>query len=68
MEISDNGIGISAQEMLKPDAFGIRGLHERAKTIGGWLDVSTRQGVGTSVILSVPLTAENNLFPEAQFK
>jgi two-component system sensor histidine kinase UhpB len=68
MEISDNGIGISSQEMLKPDAFGIRGLHERAKTIGGWLDVSSRQGLGTSVILSVPLNAETNLFTEAQFK
>ena len=68
MEISDNGVGISAQEMQKSDAFGIRGLHERAKTIGGWLDVSSRQGFGTSVILSVPLNAETNLYTEAQFK
>jgi two-component system, NarL family, sensor histidine kinase UhpB len=68
MEISDNGIGISEQEMLKPTAFGIRGLHERAKTVGGWLDVSTRQGSGTSIILSVPLTANGQLSAEAQFK
>ncbi len=68
MEITDNGIGISEAEMLKPDAFGIRGLHERAKTIGGWLDVSTRQGVGTSVILSVPLATTEQLSAEAQFK
>ncbi len=68
LEISDNGVGISVQEMQKADAFGIRGLHERAKTIGGWLDVSTRQGTGTSVILSVPLSAGSPLTPEAQFK
>lgn len=68
MEISDDGIGISAHEMQKPDAFGIRGLRERAKAVGGWLDVSSRQGVGTSVILSVPLTTETNHFTEAQFK
>jgi len=68
MEISDNGVGITEKEMAKPDAFGIRGLHERAKTIGGWLDVSTREGVGTSVILSVPLAASKNLSLEAQFK
>jgi signal transduction histidine kinase len=58
IEIMDNGKGISGQEMLKPDAFGIRGLQERAKTVGGWLDVSTREGAGTSIILSVPLKSE----------
>lgn len=68
LEINDNGIGISSQQMQKSDAFGIRGLHERAKAIGGWLDVSSRQGFGTSVILSVPQNAEANLFTEAQFK
>lgn len=68
MEISDNGIGMSEVEMRKSDAFGIRGLQERAKTVGGWLDVSTRQGAGTSVILSVPLSTEPGLSPEAQFK
>jgi len=68
MEISDNGIGISEQELQKPSAFGIRGLHERAKTIGGWLDVSTRAGIGTSVILSVPLTETPHDSLEAEFK
>lgn len=56
LEVSDNGIGISAEQLKKPESFGIRGLHERAKTVGGWLDVSTRVGVGTTIILSVPLT------------
>jgi len=68
MEISDNGIGISDLELRKPTAFGIRGLHERARTIGGWLDVSTRAGVGTSVILSVPLTETTHGSLEAEFK
>jgi signal transduction histidine kinase len=39
----------------RPKAFGLRGLHERAKTVDGWLDISNRGGVGTSIILSVPL-------------
>lgn len=68
LEISDDGVGISPQEMQKPDAFGIRGLHERAKTVGGWLDVSSRQGFGTSVIFSVPLNSGMSHFSEAQFK
>ena len=55
LEIKDNGKGISPIELNKPQAFGVRGLHERAKTVGGWLDVSTHLGSGTSIILSVPL-------------
>ena len=60
LEVSDNGVGISDLELAKADAFGIRGLHERARAVGGWLDISTRQGVGTSVILSVPLIEAAN--------
>jgi signal transduction histidine kinase len=44
----------------KPKAFGLRGLHERAKTVGGWLDISNQGGVGTSIILSVPLLPDAN--------
>lgn len=55
LEVSDKGKGLSRTELEKPGAFGIRGLHERAKTVGGWLDVSSRPGQGTSIILSVPL-------------
>lgn len=58
LEISDDGIGISEQDLAKAESFGIRGMHERARTIGGWLDISTRQGQGTSIILSVPLVEE----------
>ena len=36
-------------------AFGLKGLQERARTVGGWLDISSRPGQGTSVILSIPL-------------
>jgi len=54
LEVRDNGQGISPTELNKPKAFGLRGLHERAKTVGGWLDVSTHRDKGTSIILSVP--------------
>ena len=57
LEISDNGQGISRPELSKPKTFGLKGLHERAKSVGGWLDVSTGLGRGTSIILSVPLPA-----------
>lgn len=55
LEIKDNGKGIMPVERDKPNAFGLKGLHERARTVGGWLDVSTHGSTGTSIILSVPL-------------
>ncbi len=55
LEITDDGRGLDKAALAKPKAFGLRGLHERAKTVDGWLDVSSRDGVGTSIILSVPL-------------
>ena len=60
LEIKDNGKGISPAELNKPQAFGVRGLHERAKTVGGWLDVSSHPGSGTSIILSVPLASSDS--------
>ena len=55
LEISDDGCGIGPTALAKPKAFGIQGLHERARTVDGWLDISSQPGKGTSVILSIPL-------------
>ena len=54
LEISDNGRGLSAQDLAKAQSFGIRGLKERALTVGGWVDLSSGSA-GTTLILSVPL-------------
>ncbi len=54
LEISDNGRGLDQEDLAKARSFGIRGLHERAGTVGGWIDLSSG-GQGTSLILSVPL-------------
>ena len=59
LEVSDNGRGLNAEDLAKARSFGIRGLHERAGTVGGWVDMGSgeggRRGRGTSLILSVPL-------------
>lgn len=57
LEVTDDGRGIDPAMLDKPKAFGLKGLQERARTVGGWLDISSRPGHGTSVILSVPLTS-----------
>lgn len=55
LEISDNGRGLSPDDLAKARSFGIRGLHERARTVGGWVDLSS-DASGTTLILSVPLS------------
>ncbi len=54
LEVSDNGRGLCAADLGKAQSFGIRGLHERARTVGGWIDLSSSPS-GTTLILSVPL-------------
>ncbi|CAM3827951.1 response regulator [Roseateles saccharophilus] len=58
LEIRDDGRGIAAGDLAKERSFGIRGLHERAATVGGWVDLSSSPGGGTSLILTVPLAAD----------
>jgi signal transduction histidine kinase len=55
LEISDNGRGMTSTDLAKTQSFGIRGLRERAATVGGWIDLSSWAGRGSSLILSVPL-------------
>ena len=54
LEISDDGRGVSQDDLAKARSFGIRGLRERAGTVGGWVDLSSGPH-GTTLILSIPL-------------
>ena len=55
LEVADDGCGTSAGALAKPQSFGLKGLRERARTVAGWLDISSQPGQGTSVIVSIPL-------------
>lgn len=55
VEISDNGVGMHTKDTQKQRSFGLRGLQERAQSVGGWLDISTRLGQGTAIVLTIPL-------------
>jgi signal transduction histidine kinase len=54
VEVSDNGRGLTADDLAKAKSFGIRGLRERADTVAGWVDFSSDSS-GTTLILSVPI-------------
>jgi signal transduction histidine kinase len=64
LEVADNGKGASDLDLAKAQSFGIRGLKERAKTVGGWLDVSSRFGAGLAITLTIPLTDAANPIQE----
>ena len=59
LEVSDNGRGLSQEDLSKTRSFGIRGLRERAAQVGGWVDLASGPG-GTTIILSVPLSSEGD--------
>ena len=57
LEIVDDGVGMPPEALAKNRSFGLRGLRERARRAGGWLDVSSPSGCGTSIILTLPTRA-----------
>lgn len=57
LEIRDNGKGLPESQSSRPDAFGLRGMAERARVHGGWVEISSQPGKGTTVMAAVPLAA-----------
>jgi signal transduction histidine kinase len=55
LEISDNGCGFDPASLEQTQRFGVRGMRERAQGYGGWVELNSRPGRGTTVMLSVPL-------------
>jgi hypothetical protein len=58
LEVADNGQGLTEQDRQKSNSFGLQGLEERARSVGGWLDISVMPGRGTAIILSIPLSTD----------
>lgn len=60
VEIEDKGPGLEASALKKPHSYGLRGLSERAKSVGGWLDISSNAQKGTVITLTVPLAPDES--------
>lgn len=60
IEISDNGPGFDTYHLNSSRGFGLKGLSERAESIGGWLDISSSPGRGTSITLTAPLSGASD--------
>jgi signal transduction histidine kinase len=55
LRIEDNGKGILEENIIKGKSLGILGMHERARQIGGDLQIFKGLETGTTVLLTVPL-------------
>ncbi len=54
LEVQDDGVGIDPTDLQKKTSFGVRGMKERAQSLGGWLDINSGRGKGTTLMLSIP--------------
>ena len=57
LEVTDNGCGISEQDMTKPKSFGIRGMRERCQQLRGNLLITGKPDKGTKINISIPVNA-----------
>jgi signal transduction histidine kinase len=58
LEIADDGPGFDTGSLEVTAGFGVRGLMERARGLGGWAEVSSSAGRGTTVMFSIPSSAQ----------
>jgi signal transduction histidine kinase len=58
MTVTDNGIGIGARERGKVGSFGLVGIEERISILNGAFSITSTDGEGTTVCVSVPLHAD----------
>jgi signal transduction histidine kinase len=65
LRIEDDGTGIRQVTNSMRPSFGLAGMQERVSTLGGQMKVTSREGQGTTISITVPLRAEK---PEKRHK
>ncbi len=55
LSVADNGRGFDTKSLLDSQGLGVAGMRERAALVGGALEIHSRPGKGTRVVLRVPI-------------
>jgi signal transduction histidine kinase len=63
--VQDNGKGAPPSAFESSDAYGVMGMRERAGHFGGWLHIDSQMGLGTKVILTIPMYQSMHLLARA---
>ncbi len=53
--VTDDGIGFDEKARNKPRSFGLRGIQERMRQLGGKVVIESKPGHGTRIAVSVPM-------------
>jgi signal transduction histidine kinase len=53
--VKDDGCGMAPPDPLRKRSYGLIGMRERVRLLGGSLDVSSGAGAGTRIEVSLPL-------------
>ncbi|MBV8275119.1 MAG: GAF domain-containing protein, partial [Verrucomicrobia bacterium] len=59
LKITDNGSGFAKNEQARVKGFGLSNMRARADSLGARLDITSRPGRGTSVVIRLPIEAAN---------
>lgn len=62
LSVHDDGIGITEQQKENSSSFGIIGMRERTRFLGGDVYIEGEERKGTKVTLHIPLDTENGKF------
>ena len=55
LTVSDDGIGMDTAARPHARSFGLRGIRERVMLLGGSLEVASRPGAGTTLVVRLPV-------------
>lgn len=53
--VQDNGAGMPGNAEYKPGCFGLSAMHERIYTLGGNMDICSRQQRGSAIYVTLPI-------------
>ncbi|HEX5590190.1 MAG TPA: GAF domain-containing sensor histidine kinase [Candidatus Limnocylindrales bacterium] len=56
LTVEDNGVGFDPSAPRGPGHFGLANLHDRAASVGGSLEITSRIGSGTRIIVRLPMS------------
>lgn len=70
--VHDNGVGFSLKKVKKDPgkwaSFGVRGIEERAKLLGGVATIESSPGLGTTVRVTLPLEDREDMLNRLEIK
>jgi signal transduction histidine kinase len=57
LTVADNGAGFQPSALSESDGLGIAGMRERARLVGGLLEIQSQPGSGTQIRFQAPISA-----------